>query len=499
MDLERITIALRPRTDFEAVDLGLRLAQSHYATALVLWFCASAPWMLAIAAFGIAQNRTWLALLAFWWIKPAFERPVLHLFSRVVFGDQPKRSEYAGIVLREPFRSGIVSALTWRRFELSRSFNLPVTQLERLKGHARRVRSRILQMGTSGTSAALSMLTLGLVALAFTTLLGLMVSVSAQQIMVFDPTAVRDFIIALSDRMLVGGLKWDVLILASYWLCEGLLAPFYVAAGFCLYLNRRTHLEAWDVELQFRRMVRRRNVVAGILMPLLLCLWVVPTVPSHADSVELEREQSRERIEEVLAQDNFGRTQERTRWVPKKKGDEENDESDLPIFEFGGALSQWFGTFSEIVLWVALAALLITAIRLRDRWLPWLQGAGGNPVKRANQQGGLLLSEDELPADIPSAVRELWARKKHRDALSLLYRGALTVLNDRHGLHISDSHTEGDCERRVLDKLDATSGRYFARIANSWQKLAYGHLSPSTDSVDELCTLWHLIEGPIDE
>jgi hypothetical protein len=32
-----------------------------------------------------------------------------------------------------------------------------------------------------------------------------------------------------------------------------LLEPFYVAAGFAMYLNRRAELEAWDIEQEFRR------------------------------------------------------------------------------------------------------------------------------------------------------------------------------------------------------------------------------------------------------
>jgi hypothetical protein len=31
------------------------------------------------------------------------------------------------------------------------------------------------------------------------------------------------------------------------------LEPFYVAAGFAMYLNRRVELEAWDIEQEFRR------------------------------------------------------------------------------------------------------------------------------------------------------------------------------------------------------------------------------------------------------
>jgi hypothetical protein len=38
-----------------------------------------------------------------------------------------------------------------------------------------------------------------------------------------------------------------------YLLVVGLLEPFYVAAGFAMYLNRRVELEAWDIEQEFRR------------------------------------------------------------------------------------------------------------------------------------------------------------------------------------------------------------------------------------------------------
>ena len=33
------------------------------------------------------------------------------------------------------------------------------------------------------------------------------------------------------------------------WVTYGLIEPFYIAAGFGIYLNSRVHLEAWDIEL----------------------------------------------------------------------------------------------------------------------------------------------------------------------------------------------------------------------------------------------------------
>ena len=39
----------------------------------------------------------------------------------------------------------------------------------------------------------------------------------------------------------------------AYALVVLFLEPFYVAAGFAMYLNRRAELEAWDIEQEFRR------------------------------------------------------------------------------------------------------------------------------------------------------------------------------------------------------------------------------------------------------
>jgi hypothetical protein len=39
----------------------------------------------------------------------------------------------------------------------------------------------------------------------------------------------------------------------SYALAVLFLEPFYVAAGFAMYLNRRAELEAWDIEQDLRR------------------------------------------------------------------------------------------------------------------------------------------------------------------------------------------------------------------------------------------------------
>jgi len=254
-----MTVTLRPRSDWEAVDLGLRLAQRHAGTAWPILALASAPWMLALSLVAVSMGAAALATFAFWWLKPLFERPLLHVFSRVVFGDEPARADWPDIAWKTPFTAGWFGAITWRRFELSRSFNLPVWQLEHLRGNARRQRSGILHLETGATGFALSLIAFFLVLLATATITLLLVSITIGEIVVFDIQAFGQFTDLVAERLAAEGIAWDICILAVYWLCETLMAPFFVAAGFSLYLNRRTHLEAWDVELEFRRMAARRR------------------------------------------------------------------------------------------------------------------------------------------------------------------------------------------------------------------------------------------------
>jgi len=50
-----------------------------------------------------------------------------------------------------------------------------------------------------------------------------------------------------------GNLQLQLISSIAYVIAVLFLEPFYVAAGFGMYLNRRAELEAWDIEQEFRR------------------------------------------------------------------------------------------------------------------------------------------------------------------------------------------------------------------------------------------------------
>src|SRR5690606_27012118 len=68
---------------------------------------------------------------------------------------------------------------------------------------------------------------------------------------------------------------------AVAWIATSAIEPFYVGAGFGLYLNRRTQIEAWDVEIALRRM-RARLASGAAAMLLAACAVLALPLPSQA-------------------------------------------------------------------------------------------------------------------------------------------------------------------------------------------------------------------------
>src|SRR3982750_4793265 len=88
MQLDKVSIVLRPRQGWEAVDLGFRMT-AHWARAVwPVWLGGDVP---TGGALSLAFSEfPWVAALMLWWLKPLFDRWVLHVLSRAVFGQVPK-------------------------------------------------------------------------------------------------------------------------------------------------------------------------------------------------------------------------------------------------------------------------------------------------------------------------------------------------------------------------------------------------------------------------
>ncbi len=242
MQLDALAIRLRPRSPLEAADLGVRLCQS---IARPLYRCYA---MVAIPVMGLSlatfEFAPWLAGLLIWWSKPWLDRTILHVLSRAAFG-QSTTPRDVWRAQGHVWWSQLIITLTWRRLSPWRSFTQPVFQLEGLRLSALRQRLPQLRRARAGQG----MLLTTVFGLAETALVFALVSL----IFWFAPKGEGGG--APLSSLFAGdvGDFMSLALTAAYAMTVLFLEPFYVAAGFAMYLNRRAELEAWDIEQEFRR------------------------------------------------------------------------------------------------------------------------------------------------------------------------------------------------------------------------------------------------------
>src|SRR6185436_2274457 len=91
---------------------------------------------------------------------------------------------------------------------------------------------------------------------------------------------------------------------------------------------------------------------------------------------------------------------------------------------------------------------------------------------------GLDIAPETLPADVAGAAAQLLAAGQVRDALSLLYRGALSALVHAKGLPFQAGATERDCLRRARDVLPREGQAFFVELIAAWEATAYAGRLP---------------------
>jgi len=152
------------------------------------------------------------------------------------------------------------------------------------------------------------------------------------------------------------------------------------------------------------------------------------------------------------------------------------------------ALFEYLGQGMSLLMWVAgaigIALLVVWLLRIfSTRRL-----RGPEAEAPAVNSSSLDLRPESLPADIGAAARELLDAGRSREALSLLYRGALSRAVHRFGLRIAEADTENDVLRAVAAGLDAPRARFVADLARLRQAAAYAGAPAPSERVLPLCT-----------
>ncbi len=505
MQLEPVTVALRPRNLWEAIDLGFSMVHAWWKPVFGAWLAVVLP--VAVVINVLCWEVQWLAPLLIWWLKPLFDRIPLYVLSRATFGDPPGIRETARAIL-PLWRKNFLWDLTLGRFNLTRSFNMPVRDLEGLRGKERRQRLKVLQKKTRNGAVWLTLVCVNLEGMLNIALFALLYLLLPQAIQ-------HDF---FKLFFAIHQTAWqDVLQHVFYLAAMTAIEPFYVAAGFALYLNRRTLLEGWDIEIAFRRIAQRQQassqsaVAAGVLMSILVACVLGGTVvfparalaavaattavstPQAASAAETP-EHLKQRISKVLKQPEFQTEQVEQHWKYMGKRAQKNKTHNVPAWlKFLARIVPGMARVFEGLLWLLLAAVIVWLIVKRKRWLGWFEHTPAvRPVQPVQVLFGLDIQPQSLPENIAKEAWKLWQEGQQREALSLLYRGALAYWVTREKIALGANATEGDCMRLFRAGATQETGDYFCQLTHAWQNTAYAGRHPHTEEMQQLCRSWDI-------
>lgn len=493
MRLDRIELNLRRRSPWEAIDLGLVMLRHWCGPVYRVWLMLVLPAAVAILAALWAWPQ--VGMLVVWWLKPVADRLLLKVFSEATFGEPPTPRQVLRSLPALLRRSGLFTRLTLRRFSPYRSFELPMLQLEGQRGKALRSRNRTLSRKVAGYAFWL-------------------IFVCTHLVIIFEAGVVQ-----LVGILMPGDALGDFSLYAMFFgepdviqmhlfnvvwlLAESIVEPFYVAAGFSLYLNRRSELEGWDIEVAFRHMaesragvapVRPRRRGAGLLaIAMLIAAWSIVPVPqamaAEPDPARAPSGEVARAAKEVLSDPVFGRDVEEMSWQPRKRDDRKGP--DMPrwlkhLLTASGWVAQGVRGVFYVLMALALAALLVVLYRQSGRlsWTP------KRAARAPETLFGLDLRPASLPADIPAAALAEVEAGRFAAALSLLYRGALIALIERHHVAFRDGDTEGVCLQRVASCVGHATLGYFSALLDAWKATAYAALPPTADAIRALCRGW---------
>jgi hypothetical protein len=151
-------------------------------------------------------------------------------------------------------------------------------------------------------------------------------------------------------------------------------------------------------------------------------------------------------------------------------------------------LFEYLGQTGSVLIWVAgaiaAAIAVIWAYRTFKARAPVLEPISAPTVTRV---GEMDIRPESLPDDIGTAALALAEAGKTREALSLLYRGALSRAVHRFGVSIGESYTEGEALRAVGARLDTARVSYFTDLVGIWRRAVYAGERMTADRVRPLC------------
>jgi hypothetical protein len=488
---------MRRRGVWEAADSGVLLWRKNFL--YIIPFFAFPVW---IAAFGlrlISDDLRYLSWLGLWWLKPFFDRLVLHLISARFFEPPSETGSSLLRGLRGNLLRGLLGDLLWRRFSLTRSSRMPLRVLERLG--SKRFRERKKDLAAGGLNFGFFVTFLCFLLECF--LLGGESLFVYSMVDILSPDYFLDFGEFLAQA------EW--FIFTAYCVNYMLVESLYAAMGFGVYINNRVEIEGWDLQILFQKFeslraddnavpkAAKRGMFSNSKVLLILALGFFLFFPAGvragpddfpanageaanffpegflpAESVPLET------LEEVLASPDFGYS--KTGWNIRFKNRQEPEE-----FENPQDMLPWIEKMKETLGFTLMMLICLViggfAAFVLFRFFRGRRSFGSGKHRDGKNYRNPLFSAESPEALFDKAAKFAGAGKA-REAWAACLRGTIAAYSRRGGVSFPPDATEYGCLALVRSSGGGGIDE-FGELVRNWIYLAYGGRNPPEGSFEQ--------------
>lgn len=494
MNLSQIDILLKSRTNIQAINLGFVTARRYKGALLAASFIAILPVFIIASLLIIWFDAYIWGSLLLWWCKPFYDRVILDNASRLLFREPLTLASQIESLGRAT-KNGLWLNLTLYRFSPIRHVTLPIFLLEKLRGKDYQQRVKLVSKGSSSSA------TMGLIGLLH---IEMVLYINCYLLIaMFAPESLKgdnlgDFFDYIS-RIEAGWLA--VGLLTIQFLCMMIVEVFFVMTGFMIYLNNRVKTEGWDIELGFKQMAERLAAMQQVIPSLIVVAMIAVTAIGYSPAVAaneapatvaIDTQGDKAILKQILLEKNIDPYRTQSKWVRKKplKETKKKIRSDYSDYSFGNLSS--FANIIKFSLVILALFILYWLVVNRHKFAGFFQvNTVVEPMATPDVMFGLDLRRETLPSDIAAEARRLLKAGKKTAALSLLYRGSLSLLISDYQVKISESDTEGDCLAATQTIVSTTIYQYFKQITQCWQRMVYAHQSIEKSTIEQLIEQWH--------
>ena len=507
-------MSMRRRSVWEAADSGVLLWRSNFFHFIP--FFAVPVWIAACGLRLLPNNLAWLSYLLLWWLKPFFDRAVLHVISLRFFdraASNRSMSPYRGLA-GTMFRF-LLGDLLWRRFSPMRGSRMPVRLLERISGKQFSQRKQTLAYGGLNFCALLTVFGLALeAALLFGEITFVIMAAS-----IIHPSAPG----YMRDNMEL----MEVFIFSGFCLNYILVESLYVCMGFGLYINSRVEVEGWDLQLLFQQFAEKEKTGQGIKTAVILCLLFIALlspaklsadensgVPSGETAGEaapiqyfppdfsFAPDEAIKGLKEILDSKDFG--YEKEGWKIKYKYSKEPKER--PNIELPPLLEKIRNAFGIILRFIVVMVIAAFAgFIVYWFWKFYKEGRFRSFGKNAGlnmYQNPLLSSEN--PETLFDRAEDLFRKGMLKEAWAACLSGCLGAYAEYHSLFFPADATEYGCLSLIREAMPRASEPYAegsdtadsaGNLVHNWVNFAYGGRVPQTGAFEEALAFGRAIKS----